>query len=329
MSSAKEKERPTTPTDDLKMKLTAASAVVSKAVAPAIAFVSLVFPYIVQFFQVASNTYSKLPTNAISALVGLIFCFFGGVYPTLFAAIQAAKHSGGEKLIASIKDLSNEVTVILEASKKDDEIDADGDGIADVNQIDGKALIMRKTGVVLEKCNPDKINTAVGYIYVTWMAVVVTLKVDFARTIALALSISSSLRAPSRSYIEPTLAAIIPAKYNKWVPVILDWTCKSIAMSIAWYIQTIISAFTSATYGGLKFSRSLLKFCNQQGWTFGGILPKDHRDTSIDEIFGWMMAALGFYFQYKMGFDVPFPFNIVLWPLETAEWYIRWTITSE
>lgn len=92
-------------------------------------------------------------------------------------------------------------------------------------------------------------------------------------------------------------------------------------MSIAWKIQTVISAFTSALAGGLIMSRAMLLIA------FKG--NKGHEDTSADEIASYVFAGLGFYFQVSMSFSTPFPLNIILWPVEMAEWYIRWAVTSE
>lgn len=106
-----------------------------------------------------------------------------------------------------------------------------------------------------------------------------------------------------------------------FVTVILDWWCKSIGISIAWKLQTIISAFTSALAGGLIMSRALL-FIRFKG-------QKNHDDTSMDEIASYIFGGLGFYFQFTHSFDAPFPLNIILWPVELAEYYIRWSITNE
>uniref|UniRef100_A0A7S1BF05 Uncharacterized protein n=1 Tax=Corethron hystrix TaxID=216773 RepID=A0A7S1BF05_9STRA len=310
-------------------RLTMASEILSRGIAPLIYFVSAVYPHFVSVVTAGHAVYRRLPHDGLHALLGLIFCFFGGIYPTLFAALQAAKHGGWENTKAAVADLSREAAVILEESRKDDEVDDDDDGVADVLQIDGKALAKRKAQLVLEKCDPAKINAALGHLYVTWTAVVLALKVQFARTIALSLSIAETIHGPAERFLQPTVAAVLPQKFHKWLPVLIDWTCKSVGMSVAWYVQTIISAFTSATYGGLKCARSLVKLCAKQKITLFGLLPKDHTQTSLDEIVGWLLAAAGFYFQFKLGFDIPFPFNLVLWPLETAEWYIRWTITSD
>ena len=180
---------------------------------------------------------------------------------------------------------------MIEDNKKDE----DGDGIPDVDQLEGKALLMRKTQVFLTKCDPGKINTAVGGLYLSWIAVVASLKIQFARTITLALSIAEMLQRPVDWIIAPALLVIVPAEYRKWIPVILGWCCKSLAMSIAWYIQRVISAATSAVRGGLMCSRGVMKLCYRRGWRLGGMLPENDEDTYLDEVAGFMIAGLGFY----------------------------------
>lgn len=95
--------------------------------------------------------------------------------------------------------------------------------------------------------------------------------------------------------------------------------CKGIGMTIAWRVQTVISAVTSAMAGGLIISRALLQLVAK---------GKDHNDTMADEIASYGFTGAGFYFQYYVGFSPPFPLNLVLWPVEIAETYIRWSITK-
>jgi hypothetical protein len=92
---------------------------------------------------------------------------------------------------------------------------------------------------------------------------------------------------------------------------------KSIAMSIAWRLQSVISAFTSALAGGLIMARAIYNFCSARNITFFGMVPNNHEESYIDELLSYIFAAAGFYFQFKMRFDMPFPFNLLLWPLGT------------
>jgi len=295
---------------------------------PVGAFLATAIPMVIQGGKKALEFYRKAPQNFIEFCIGFIFCFFGGVYPTLFAAVQAAENGGRKTVLKALQDLAEEAMVIIEESKKDDAADDDKDGKEDVKEIEGKEYMRRKTLLVLKKMNPDKIDKAVYSMYRVWLAVAAVLSLQFARTINMALSIADFLNRPCDHFVTPILKAAIPDEYDKWVPVILRWITKSFAMSIAWYIQSIQSAFTSALVGGLMIGRSFCHFCSHHGYTLGGMIKPNHEDTQVDEVLSYVFAAIGFYFQYKIGFKVPAPFNLLLWPFGTAEYYIRWSVTK-
>jgi len=301
---------------------------VIKFTRPAIAFITSVLPLVIDWVQKIYDVWNMVPNDYLLLIVGIIFCFFGGVYPTLFAAIQAVKAGGFKDLKDSLEDLSEEATKIMEASDKDDEVDKDKDGIADVEQIDDKALLLRKMTLVVTKMNPSKVDNALSVIYRIWFAVIATLTVQFAMVITMAMTLSDFMKKAINRVLRPIADDLLPEKYAKWVPVVIGWATKAFAMSIAWTIQSIVSALASACEGGLIVSRTSIKILVDKGITFGGILPEDNTETDIDEYASYGLALMGFLFQLKIGFDVPFPFNIFLLPLEITEWYIRWTITK-
>lgn len=63
--------------------------------------------------------------------------------------------------------------------------------------------------------------------------------------------------------------------------------------------------------------------------TIFGLIPEDADKSIVDEILAYSFAAAGFYTQFYNGFSIPAPWNLILWPLEVAEWYIRWSITDK
>jgi hypothetical protein len=143
----------------------------------------------------------------------------------------------------------------------------------------------------------------------------------------MALTIAEFLQKPMDRFVAPTLRLAIPDDYEKWVPVVLSWTVKSIAMSFAWYIQSIISAFASALAGGLMMARALYQFFVAHHIKLFGLIPEDHTQTYVDEVFQYIFAALGFYTQFQFNFALPFPLNFILLPFQLAEYYIRWSTT--
>lgn len=293
---------------------------------PIIAFITSLTPVVITYCQKAHDIYRALPEDQLQFLIGAIICFFGGVYPLLFAAIEAAKHGGLSTLKAALKDLADEASVIIEASKKDDKADDNKDGTSDVAELDAKALLVRKANLVLTKMNPEKVNNALDSLYKVWLAVMAVLVIKFARTVAFAESICLFIRKPTKRFIVPNLLNVCPQAYHKWVPILSEWITKLFAVSVAFYLTSIIAAFTSAITGGLIMTRAFLKIASKQGWTLGGLMPTDDKDTMLDEVASCVLAFLGFSFQWKMSFDVPFPFSLFLFPIELAEQFIRWSM---
>jgi hypothetical protein len=50
-------------------------------------------------------------------------------------------------------------------------------------------------------------------------------------------------------------------------------------------------------------------------------------DTIIDEVCGWVLCAMGIYFQVSSGFTLSFPLNLLLFPLSIIEWLITFAVT--
>eukprot|EP00928_Gymnodinium_smaydae_P082198 TRINITY_DN65592_c0_g1_i1.p1 TRINITY_DN65592_c0_g1~~TRINITY_DN65592_c0_g1_i1.p1 ORF type:complete len:383 (+),score=30.69 TRINITY_DN65592_c0_g1_i1:64-1149(+) len=284
-------------------------------------FLKLLSPYVISCIQLCVRVYSALPTNIISALIGLALCFFGGLFPTLIAACEAARVCGWDRTVASFHDLAAEAEVAIEASEKDD---ADG-----ASALKGKELVAHKTKLILAKCNAERVNEGIGGLMTSWLAIEAVLQTEYAKTITLALSIGDMIRKPLLAIVAPPLLFLTPEVYRQWVPVVLGWVAKASGMWVAWYIQRVLSAVHSGLRGGLLFARSMLSFLHSQGWRLWGLIPADPDCTIIDEIGGWSLAAAGIYWQFSHNFHAPFPLDILLSPLTIGEYVLEWHITRK
>ena len=146
-------------------------------------------------------------------------------YSVLFAAIQAAEFGGRETLRAAAKDLGDETLRIIEESKKDDEVDDNKDGIADVTQISDSEYRNRKIQLVMKKMDPEKFDRAMQSMYSVWLSVAAVLTIEFTRTISSALSIAEFLKNPFNHWVAPLVQMAVPQEYNRWVPVMLVRNC--------------------------------------------------------------------------------------------------------
>lgn len=294
---------------------------------PVISAITVAIPFLITSTKKVHHEFQRLPQNALLFVYGFVFCFFGGAFPTLFAALQAAEYGGRKEVWSSLLILADEATIIIEESKKDDDTDANKNGKKDVDEISGSEFLTRKTKLVLRKMDPQKVDTAIATIYRVWLSVAAVLSIQFARTLSMALVIADFLKRPGDRFIAPTLQQVIPNDYDKWVPIVLGWIAKAIAISLAWYIQSVVSALASALKGGLMMARASYQFCLYREIKLFGLIPDDHTQSAVDEVLSYVFAALGFYVQFRAGFKLPFPFNLLLWPFEIAEYCIRWSIT--
>eukprot|EP00966_Prymnesium_polylepis_P038497 893776-Prymnesium_polylepis.1 len=90
---------------------------------------------------------------------------------------------------AQLSLIYEELITVNEAQKEDDKKDDDGDGIADVKQISTSELIDRKIRVAASAVkDPQRLATAVGGLYTSWLSVQAVLRIKFARTISIAVS---------------------------------------------------------------------------------------------------------------------------------------------
>lgn len=272
-------------------------------------------PYICQAVTKAQEVVAQLPDKVMWMIVGFAVCFFGGVFPATIAAFEAAQLCGVKTAMHHFAELYEELEKVPDA-KTDD-----GQRALDVSDIGSPDFIVKKTQLVLKTVDPARVNTAMVGLYTGWIGIVAALKIKFAKTVALGAVIGEMLYKPAAK-LEPVLEAAIAEEYRQWIPVTVRWACKITAITVAWWVQRICSAFHSAIRGGIIFGEGLVYFLRERG-----VLKVGPENTYIDEMAGWGLAALGFLFQLYNGFHVPFPFYLVMWPVQIVEAVIVWSVS--
>jgi hypothetical protein len=284
----------------------------------------MVLPPTVAVIKGVVRFYRALPMDVITAQIGLVYCFLGGYYPTLFSSLQAAQYCGFQVMVAALSDLTDEAIKVIDAT-------------ADLgwDDMSRKDIFLQQTNIVLKTVDPMKINQAAAALYTTWLGISAVLQREYARVISLSLTLASGFERVAHIILEPPLNLIIPEDYQKWVPAVIGWMSKGIAMSFAWRIQRILTASTSAIAGGALFARSLMRMLNKRGIFVFGDVRCDPEETSIvEDVIGFSVGSLGFYTQiecqYKknFSFEIPFPLSLVTWPFDLAEKWIQWYITN-
>jgi hypothetical protein len=182
-----------------------------------------------------------------------------GYFPMLIATVEAFRTIGYDRTKASLIELYKSYRIAREASEKDDTLDENNDGVADVNQISKSQLISRKIRVVLTAVDPSMVNEALAGVSSGLMAVLATLKLQFAQTAVLASAIGDVFSKAFDKVLHEPLLVVVPSTYHKWIPVGLKWLSRTLAMSAAYTAQRVISAFHSALRGAQVVARAVAR----------------------------------------------------------------------
>ena len=93
------------------------------------------WPYISVAYAYCYKVYKAAPKNVVAMAFGAALCFFGGTFVASIAAIEAFRMMGWQTVYAELSIVLAECQKVSGASLKDDQLDEDNDGVADVDQI--------------------------------------------------------------------------------------------------------------------------------------------------------------------------------------------------
>ncbi|GAX79931.1 hypothetical protein CEUSTIGMA_g7371.t1 [Chlamydomonas eustigma] len=286
------------------------------------------WPYVEKVYTFGEKGWKILEPHqdSVMALVfGAILILFGGSLPLTIAAVEAFRLFGWEKSKGSLKILWEQYKIAKAASEKDDLHDDNNDGIPDVRQINAKELLSRKAGVFLKVTDPVKLQEALAGIMAGATAVIATLRLEFVQTITLGVSLADMFTKTADKFIRPTLEKLVPLEYHKWIPMLISYSCRGVAVHIAWWCQRIISAIHSALRGSDMLLRGVFAVLNKYHINIPMRLTTSH-DAFPAAVM--VLGVIGFYSQLGRGFGFPFPFNILLIPLRILEFFLSWTLAK-
>jgi len=285
-----------------------------------------VWPYLVAGFRKGQAVYDKMPQYSVIMIYGLTVAFCGAHFAALVAVVEAFKQTGAfKKIAACLIDLYESFQKLHAENAKDNTVDEDGDGVLDVDELSNGELFLRKCGLVMRTVDPNKVNKALSGLYTGFLAAVMVVQFEFAKTVTLGASLGDFMEKSLDIVLDPFLETILPKEYMPWVDLIEKYVCRSIGVFIAWSVQFYNSLLHCAVAGSLIFSRALIPFLNQRG-----VLHIENlEETYLDEIIGWALAVVSIFLQAAFGFKLLFPFNVVLSPLLLVEWTLRLCASDE
>eukprot|EP00439_Symbiodinium_sp_Y106_P086337 s158_g32.t1 len=271
---------------------------------------------------------SKTPYE-LQAATGLVLCFFGGTFVALFAAVEAFRKMGFQRLQVEVQYIIDQAALVEAASEADDLKDENADGIADVDQMDARQLLRQKLHVAMMSIeDPQRLEAAVSSLWAACLGALATLKLQFAQTVAYALAFAEMLKLPALRLLAPALSSLLGKELQHWVETILEVLLKAVLILTVWLVAKAQGAVYACLRGGTMFGVAFLKILEERG-----VLrrlcnkPFDPESSYLDEILGFSMAALGFYWQLSSSFLVPWPMSWLLWPLTALETFLELQIS--
>jgi len=285
------------------------------------------WPYAVQGWNTCMVLWEKAqpynPQQFFPVLVGLMMCFFGGSYFTLIAAVEAVRLSVWGRLQHSFTVLVDNYKRAKEESKKDDKVDADGDGVADVQQIDSQQLFTRKLFVIMRSIDPQETTEALAAVWAGFLSVLATVRIKFAQSVTLGCAIGDLARQAFATQLQALLKASLPEELQKWAPSFTQYAFNLLGCLIAFFLQTFVGAFHSAVRGGKMAAVNGILLAKKFGW----LSQEYDQDSKQTGMIAMGIAAVGFLWQLSNGFAVPFPLNILLLPFSIVEMLLKFFLT--
>ena len=196
------------------------------------------------------------------------------------------------------------------ASEADDNVDADGDGVADVRQVSSEQLLRRKARLLLASVEPGEVATAAGVAWAGLLAVVTTVKARSAQTVALGSYLGTQAHGLVGAPLERTVKHALPEDQEKWARPLAKAVTGFVGVLVGWRLSSLIFAATASVRGANLALDGALALA-------GGLAP--HMDASMRQLAVYVIAACGFYWQLSSGFGVPFLLQLPLLPLSMLD----------
>ncbi|KAG5175539.1 hypothetical protein JKP88DRAFT_338307 [Tribonema minus] len=249
-------------------------------------------------------------------LLGLALVFAGGAFPTLVTAVEAVRVSGTwPGVVDACGALRANYKAARAAQEKDDQVDADRDGIADVAQADARALLRRRGALLLKSVNADQVADAAQRLAAALLAVLATLRVRAARALAIGTALGRLTHDWCGAVVTEAAARALPPDARRAAPALVACAFRAAGvLAAAALARPVFAAFVAqrgaALAVGAAADLALRARC---------VAPGHWADAQRVRLAAALGAA-GFAVQWWRAFQLAFALRVALLPLSAVEW---------
>ena len=276
------------------------------------------FAHVSDYAVVAKEQVNKYHLEEfVPMLIGLALCFFGGAYTMLIAVIETVRLLCWEDLHKSFDVLKRNYEIAAEQNRRDNLVDADGNGIADVQEINRSELFSRKVALFMKSVDIEEVQSAARTIAAAFMSVMAALRVKLARSLALGGSLANM--AKEYIHLEQWLREVLPPDMKKWAGVLSNMIAGAVTMTLATLLSGIISIAHCCIRGSDMFVQHAVRVARERGLLEDNISMESTKEKALVAV----VAATGFFWQVSHSDAQPFPINLFLLPLTILEFFLN------
>lgn len=298
------------------------------------AFYEVVDPYLDAALDYVENTVRQISHHhaelILQIIAGIIETFLGSQFVLSIAAVESFRLVGLDKIKHNLIILKRNYQLAKEASKKDDKLDEDKDGTADVLELTKRELAVRKMKLVLKTVDPVQISETFIFFQISLFAILATLKAHFALAITLGSSLGQTIERSVNPVLQPSLRKLVSPEYHKWIPIVISYTIRSICISFAWIFVQGINALHSSFRGAFLLVRSLFQLALVNEWIKCDEVEVDFDSKQANPLYilaGIALAIAGFLIQVSALYEgLPFFVHLLMFPLNIVEYLLQITV---
>lgn len=202
------------------------------------------------------------------------------------------------------------------AVRRDAAVDADRDGVADVDDLTPAARSARVVAVVARSVDPVEVAAAAEGLATAGLAVVATLRLRFAKALTLGGCLADMVEDLVGPFLTAAAGRALPPDYRRWAPVATRLACRSVGVWAAWWLARAVGAGYAAARGGHLLVGGLSAYAVRHGYMERGWMERG----SLLACGVWgALVVLGAGWQMTNGFRLPFPLNLLLLPVSVVE----------
>ncbi|KAJ1455344.1 hypothetical protein M885DRAFT_520238 [Pelagophyceae sp. CCMP2097] len=268
--------------------------------------------------------------DGAAGIVGLLMCCYGGSFVKLIAVAESLAVTG---TLAAVKvafaALRGHVADVLAADRDD----AKRASLATLrDEGDYAKLASRRLGVLASAIkDPAALSATAAALWSAGATVTAALRVSFARTIVLGVSLANIVKPLAMRDGVPLVKSMLAKQHRQWAPTLVAGAVKVVAVALAWQLARVVGAWHSACRGGSLAAQAACRFLKQKQ-----LIPRTlslaSDDAPIrgasgplafgfyaDELVGFVLAVFGLRMQLVYAFELPLLLKAVLFPAIVAE----------